>query len=378
MEGREGEDLRELCGGLALSLAPRVIAVGPGPDGRVRAALRPVGLAPDEREALAAAAVGPVGAAPGRRDPAERELVFERSGLERLAPEWPAAALLSRAVRAWARRPSSVRIAGVLNVTPDSFSDGGRWLDPARAVEHALELVAEGADLVDVGGESTRPGAAPVPADEELRRVLPVIEALAPRLSVPLCVDTSKAEVAAAALDAGATQVNDVSAGRADPRMLPLVAEHGCDYVLMHMLQSPLSMQHDPCYEEVVTDVLAFLRERAAAALSSGIVPERLMIDPGIGFGKTLEHNLELLRRLCELRSLGAPLFVGVSRKAFIGRINAAAGRAGEAPAERIGGSAAAVAACVQGGAAMLRVHDVAVMAEAARVAQALWTHVQD
>jgi len=270
-------------------------------------------------------------------------------------------------------------LEGSLGKKANDLDPGGATSDMDAQILAFMEtanirLAAEGAEWIDIGGESTRPGAVAVPASEERRRVVPVVAALAARSSLTLSIDTTKAEVAEAALDAGATVVNDVSAGLADAAMLPLVARRGCGYVLMHMRGTPGDMQRDPRYDEVVADVVEFLRSRAAEALAAGVELPRLLVDPGIGFGKTLEHNLELLRRLQEVRSLGLPIFVGVSRKSFIARLNAAAGRGGEAPQARLGGSAAAVAACVRAGAEVLRVHDVAVMAEAARVAWALAT----
>jgi dihydropteroate synthase len=260
------------------------------------------------------------------------------------------------------------RFLGVVNVTPDSFSDGGAHLDPSRAVEHALALVAEGADLLDVGGESTRPRAEPVAVDEELRRVVPVIAALARHTRVPISVDTTKSAVARAALDAGATIVNDVSAGRFDPAMFAVVAERRAGYVAMHMQGDPRTMQVAPHYEDVVADVTDFLRERCFRALDAGVPRAGLWIDPGIGFGKTAAHNLELLRRLGELRSLGLPILLGVSRKSFIPAVSGI----DHAPAQRLGGTAAAIALGVAHGAEIVRVHDVAVMREAALVARAI------
>jgi dihydropteroate synthase len=210
-------------------------------------------------------------------------------------------------------------VIGVVNVTPDSFSDGGLFLDPERAIAHARDLVAEGADLLDIGGESTRPGSEGVSAEEEMR-VLPVLEGLS-GVGAPISIDTSKRAVAEAALDAGAEIVNDVTALRSDPELAELCAERGCGVVLMHMLGTPRTMQDNPTYEDVVDDVKVFLAERIEFALASGIAAERIWIDPGIGFGKTLEHNLELLRRLGELRELGHPICIGTSRKSFIGTI---------------------------------------------------------
>lgn len=254
---------------------------------------------------------------------------------------------------------------GVVNVTPDSFSDGGLYLDPEAAVRHGVELVEAGAEILDVGGESTRPGAEPVTAEEELRRVVPVIEALAGR-GVTISVDTSKAAVAAAALDAGAEVVNDVTALRGDPEMAALCAERGAGVVLMHMLGDPRTMQRNPVYDEVVADVRGFLSDRLEAAVAAGVARERIWLDPGIGFGKTLEHNLELLRRLGELASLGRPLVVGTSRKSFIGHID------GSPPGERLGGTIASSILAFAVGAEVLRVHDVAELGEAAAVAGAI------
>jgi dihydropteroate synthase len=264
-----------------------------------------------------------------------------------------------------------LRLMGVINVTPDSFSDGGAYLDPGRAVELGFRLESEGAEILDVGGESTRPGAEPVSVEEELERVLPVVESLARRTRASISIDTSKSEVARAALDRGAAIVNDVTAGRGDPRMLPLVAERGAICVLMHMQGSPRSMQARPAYGDVVREVADFLRERADAASAAGVDRGRIWIDPGIGFGKTLEHNLELLARLPELATMGFPVCLGVSRKSFIASVETTAGAAPSREDARIGGTAAAVALGALGGASILRVHDVAVMLQAARVARA-------
>ena len=273
------------------------------------------------------------------------------------------------AARAAVARPL---LAGVLNVTPDSFSDGGRWLEPARAVEHGLALAAAGADWIDVGGESTRPGAVRVSAQVQRERVLPVIEGLRARLDLPISVDTTLASVAEPALRAGATIVNDVSAGREDPDLVPLVAEHGAGLVLMHMRGTPADMQRDPRYVDVLAEVRDFLAERLAACRVSGVDRERLWIDPGIGFGKTLEHNLVLLRGLGELRELDAPLLVGVSRKSFIEAVRSAEGLPPGTDRERLGGTLAAVLHCARCGAAVLRVHDVARAAEALALLRAL------
>jgi dihydropteroate synthase len=254
---------------------------------------------------------------------------------------------------------------GIVNVTPDSFSDGGRFLDPERAIEHGRQLVAEGADVLDIGGESTRPGAAPVGEEEELARVGPVIEGLA-GAGTPISIDTSKLAVAEAALDAGASMVNDVTALRAEPGIAALCAERDAELVLMHMLGDPRTMQENPTYDDVVDDVKAFLAERLEFACSEGVFEERIWLDPGIGFGKTAEHNLELLRRLGELTELGPPLLVGTSRKSFIGRIS------GAAVHERLGGTIASCALAFANGAAMLRVHDVREVREGMQVAAAI------
>ena len=255
-------------------------------------------------------------------------------------------------------------VMGVVNVTPDSFSDGGEWLDPEAAVAHGRDLVAEGAAILDVGGESTRPGAQPVAAAEELRRVLPVLEGLA-GAGARLSIDTSKAAVAAAALDAGATIVNDVTALRGDAAMAPLVAQRGCDVCLMHMLGEPRTMQRDPRYDDVVDDVKAFLAERLAAAVAAGIGEERVWLDPGIGFGKTIDHNLELLARLDEIVALGRPVVVGTSRKSFLGTIT------GRDAGDRVAGTIATNVLALAAGASVFRVHDVAQARDALLVAAA-------
>jgi dihydropteroate synthase len=251
-------------------------------------------------------------------------------------------------------------------VTPDSFSDGGEFLDADRAVAHGRELAAEGADVLDVGGESTRPGAEAVDAAEELRRVTPVVEALAGGDGLPVSIDTSKVAVAEAALDAGAAMVNDVTALRAEPDLAALCAARDCEVVLMHMLGDPRTMQENPVYDDVVDDVKAFLAERLTFAVDAGIAEEKVWLDPGIGFGKTLEHNLELLRRLGELRGLGRPLVVGTSRKSFIGKID------GSGVDDRIGGTLASSVLAAAEGADVLRVHDVAETAQAMRMAGAI------
>ena len=263
-------------------------------------------------------------------------------------------------------------VMGIVNVTPDSFSDGGQFLDPGRAVEHGLALAAAGAAVLDVGGESTRPGSHPVPADEQRRRVVPVIRRLAAEAGVPVSIDTADASVAAAALDAGATVVNDITAGRGDPAMLPVVAAAGAGYVFMHMQGTPATMQADPRYDDVVAEVGAFLAERREAARDAGIIDDRLMADPGLGFGKTVAQNLALLARVGDVaRAVGVPVLVGPSRKGFIG---VAGGRPGQPlPVDqREDGTLAAVVWALDHGAAMVRVHDVAPAVEALRVLAAV------
>jgi dihydropteroate synthase len=253
----------------------------------------------------------------------------------------------------------------VLNVTPDSFSDGGRFLEPEAAVAHGEAMVAEGADLIDVGGESTRPGADPVSEREELGRVLPVLERLRERSETPLSIDTSKATVARAAIAAGAAFVNDVTALRGDRSMAAAVAEAGVDVCLVHMKGEPRTMQEDPRYEDVVAEVRAFLERRLAFAVEVGISPDRIWLDPGIGFGKTLEHNLELIRRLSEIAAIGQPVVVGASRKRFVGALT------GRPEGQRLAGSLAAAVLAFERGASMFRVHDVAATRDALAVAAA-------
>jgi dihydropteroate synthase len=261
---------------------------------------------------------------------------------------------------------SSFRIMGVVNVTPDSFSDGGQYLDAAAAVAHGLDLEAEGAVMLDVGGESTRPGAAPVAEDEELRRVIPVIEGLiAGGSRAQISIDTSKSEVAARALTSGASFVNDVTAFRGDPELVAVVAEAGAECCLMHMLGTPRTMQLDPRYDDVVGDVKAFLEERMSFAVANGVAEDRIMLDPGIGFGKTLEHNLELLRRLGELVELGRPVVIGTSRKSFLGKIT------GRDVDDRVAATVATNVLAYERGARVFRVHDVAPVHDALTVTAA-------
>ena len=257
-------------------------------------------------------------------------------------------------------------LMGVLNVTPDSFSDGGRSLDAEAAVAHGERLAAEGADLIDVGGESTRPGAQPVAAAEEQRRIYPVIARLAHRVRIPISVDTSKASVAEAALDAGAALVNDVTALRGDPRMAGVVARARAAIILMHMRGTPQTMQRHPRYRDVVAEVGAFLGEAAERAQARGIARERILVDPGLGFGKLLRHNLALLRRLPELAALGYPMVLGPSRKSFIGQV------LGVDVAERLPGTLACVAQAFYSGVSLVRVHDVAAAAQLVRMLEAI------
>jgi dihydropteroate synthase len=259
-------------------------------------------------------------------------------------------------------------LVGVLNVTPDSFSDGGDFLDPEKAASRAATMLDEGAQIIDVGGESTRPGSDPVPPEEEVRRVVPVIRAiLAERPRAIVSIDTYRAATAGAALEAGARIVNDVTALRADPRMTQLVADARCPLVLMHMLGEPKTMQRDPRYDDVVRDVRDFLARRTEHAIAAGVEPENLILDPGIGFGKTAEHNLLLLRRLEALVVLGFPVLVGASRKRFIGGITGV-----EEARDRVFGTVAANVIAYERGATLFRVHDVRANREALAVARAV------
>ncbi len=257
-------------------------------------------------------------------------------------------------------------VMGILNVTPDSFSDGGEFYDPAAAVAQALRMVAEGADIIDIGPESTRPGSDRVSAAEQIRRIEPVLPEVA-RMGVTVSIDTTLAEVAEFALDAGAAIINDVSAGRDDPKLLPLAADRDAAVILMHMLGQPKTMQRTPQYDDVVAEVRDFLAERMAAAEAAGVARERLMVDPGVGFGKLLGHNLALLAGMRELVSLGAPVLIGPSRKRFIGELTGE-----EDPACRLAGGVAACLACYERGATVFRMHDIAAVRQALIVAQAL------
>ncbi len=261
--------------------------------------------------------------------------------------------------------PTKPAVIGILNVTPDSFSDGGRYASPQEAVEAARRMVSEGAHLIDVGGESTRPGAMPVPPEEEIARVLPVVEAL-DQDGIPVSIDTRKPEIADAALSAGACVLNDVT-GLREPAMRAIAARHEATVIIMHMKGEPQTMQANPEYEDVVGEVAAFLAEQAQACMSDGIAAERIWIDPGIGFGKTLEHNLALLRATGDLAASGYPVVIGVSRKSFLGRLTGE-----EDPTRRLGGSLAAGLYAAHLGAAALRVHDVSETVQALAVWRAL------
>ena len=262
--------------------------------------------------------------------------------------------------------PRPALVMGIVNVTPDSFSDGGEFMSFEAAKLRALEMVAAGADIIDIGGESTRPGAEAVSLAEEERRTIPLIEAIASEVSIPISIDTYKSEIAATALDAGACIVNDVSALRLDEKMAPLAAEREVPVILMHMQGMPRTMQENPVYVDVVADISRFLIERAQHAAAQGIAPEQVLIDPGIGFGKTVEHNLEIIRRLGEFASLGYPLVLGTSRKRFIGSVT------GRVVTERIMGTAASVAFSIARGVDIVRVHDVEEMIEVVKMADAI------
>jgi dihydropteroate synthase len=257
-------------------------------------------------------------------------------------------------------------VMGIVNVTPDSFFDGGRYFSAESAVGHGLSLVRDGADILDIGGESTRPGAPPVPVDEETRRILPVISGLARSAGVPLSVDTAKAAVAQAALDAGASWVNDIGAGRFDPAMPAVVARAGCRVILMHSRETPATMQKNPFYKDVIAEVKQELSSCAAAFVMAGVKKENIVLDPGIGFAKRLEDNLALLAHLEEIAALGFPVCVGTSRKSFIGTIT------GRETGDRLAGSLAGVAAAFYGGATVFRVHDVRETADALKVLDAI------
>lgn len=277
---------------------------------------------------------------------------------------------MARSARIWRHRTGEIvldrtRVMGILNVTPDSFSDGGRYFDSDAALRHGLEMVEHGADLLDIGGESTRPGSDPVSAEEEWRRIGPVIRSLASKVDVPLSVDTMKREVASKAIEVGASIVNDVS-GLRDPAMVRLVAGSRAGAVVMHMLGNPKTMQTHPVYTDVVRQVRSFLRKRIQVLEAAGVPSEAIAVDPGVGFGKTQDHNLALLNHLDRLASLGHPVVVGVSRKSFIERLG------GGEPGERLPGSLAAATLAVAKGAHVVRAHDVRETVRAMRVADAV------
>lgn len=257
-------------------------------------------------------------------------------------------------------------LMGILNVTPDSFSDGGKYRAFERAVAHGLELAEEGADILDIGGESTRPGSEPVSGEEELARVIPVVKELARKIAIPISVDTTRAETAEKALESGASIINDISALRFDPRMVGVVESSGCSVVLMHMTGTPRNMQDSPQYEDVVGEVLEFLRERVSFSLAAGIPRKRILIDPGIGFGKTLEHNIALLRNIGRFHETGCPVLVGASRKGMIGKLT------GAPVEERDWGTAAITSWCVTQGVEVQRVHAVKAMRQVCDVTTAL------
>lgn len=262
--------------------------------------------------------------------------------------------------------PRPALVMGIVNVTPDSFYDGGRYFGVEAAVQHALALAAEGADILDIGGESTRPGAAPVPEEEEMRRVLPVIEALAGRVQIPLSIDTVKPAVAAAALRAGASIINDIGANRVEPEMWELAAATGAGYVAMHMQGTPATMQQHPAYQDVVADVDRFFEGVLARLQQAGVRPEQTVLDVGIGFGKTLEHNLQLLAALRQFKRWRRPLLLGVSRKSFIGKL------LGAEPQERLPGSLACTCWALTQGVDIIRAHDVRPTVHAVRMTEAL------
>jgi dihydropteroate synthase len=267
---------------------------------------------------------------------------------------------------------SRTHIMGILNVTPDSFSDGGQYVGAETALSHAREMAGAGADIIDIGGESTRPGAAPLPEEEELARIIPLIKRLSAELSVPLSVDTYKSRVAQKALEAGAKIVNDISGLRFSPDMAKIVADYGAAVVIMHIKGTPRDMQQNPVYKDVVGEVMSYLGEGIELAEKAGVDREKIFIDPGIGFGKTLEHNLTLLNRLDEFRGLGRPIVLGTSRKKFIGAaLNI------PVPEQRVDGTAATVTIGIERGASVVRVHDVARMAQVARMTDAILKSAQ-
>ena len=264
-------------------------------------------------------------------------------------------------------RPDPTKIMGILNVTQDSFSDGGLYFDKSAAINRVIQMVEEGADIIDIGGESTRPGSEPVPEEEEIRRTIPVIEALVKEIFVPISIDTYKSRVAHRALEAGASMVNDISGLRFDPDMPDVIAYHSVPVVIMHIKGTPKDMQQNPVYEALIPEIMEYLREGIRIATKAGIAEDKIIIDPGIGFGKTFEHNLDIIRNLSAFTSLGKPILVGPSRKAFIGKV------LGDIPpTDRLEGTAAAVAIAIFNGANIVRVHDVKEMVRVAKVADAI------
>lgn len=293
-----------------------------------------------------------------KRQPLGLPLLAEK--IEALEADYDRRDFILRAGKYKLNLGSRAHIMGILNVTPDSFSDGGMFFDREHAVAHALKMESMGADIVDVGGESTRPGAKPVSAVEERRRVIPVIKALAKRLKIPISVDTSKSEVAREALDSGAVIINDVTALKKDRKIAGLACRYKAAIVLMHIKGTPRTMQRDPRYKDLVSDIAASLRKSIGIAKGAGVPDDRIIVDPGIGFGKTPEHNLEILKRLGEFRSLGYPIMVGPSRKSFIGK------------RDRLFGTAAAVSIAIANGADIVRVHDVREMRQVAQITEAI------
>lgn len=258
-------------------------------------------------------------------------------------------------------------ITGILNVTPDSFADGGLYFDKSAAIERAYQIVEEGADIIDIGGESTRPGSEPISIKEELKRTIPVIEAISKKIKVPISIDTYKSEVAKAALDAGASMVNDISGLRFDPRMPDVVSEYKVPVVIMHIKGKPQDMQQNPVYEALIPEIIDYFRVGMKTAISAGVSEDKIIIDPGMGFGKTFDHNLEIINNLREFTFLEKPILIGPSRKAFIGKI------LGDVPAtERLEGTAAAVSISIINGANVVRVHDVKETVKVAKVADAV------
>jgi dihydropteroate synthase len=258
-------------------------------------------------------------------------------------------------------------IMGILNVTPDSFSDGGRFFDPASAIDRGIQMAEDGADIIDIGGESTRPGAEPLAIEEELRRTIPIIEKLSKEINIPISIDTYKSEVARRAINAGASMVNDISGLRFDPGLPKVISEYKVPVVIMHIKGTPKDMQKNPIYEALIPEIIDYFRESVRSATERGIPEDKIIIDPGIGFGKTFEHNLDIIHHLDEITLLEKPVLIGPSRKAFIGKI------LGEVPpVERLEGTAAAVAISIMKGANIVRVHDVKEMAKVARVADAI------